>query len=202
MAQHEFEPEEKLFDTAAQERIIHLAAEIQRAEAALLSRSEIERAAAEAGIEPRYVRLAMERLAMPQPARASRAELGMIVPACLLVLANAYFVTGMSSQRELNFWIPLTLAAVLGAAFSRTARERLFALALAPLSILLVTLWCVWTTSVGLGPAFIDQTLGFVKNFAVIELIVILLAQGLAALSRKAIAASRHNREPSSPIVR
>jgi hypothetical protein len=62
------EQDEERFDESTQERILHIAAEFQREEASTLSRNQLELAAAEAGIDPKHVRRAIESLrAKPTP---------------------------------------------------------------------------------------------------------------------------------------
>jgi hypothetical protein len=53
-----FEADERRYTEHEQARIIELAARLQRDEAQTLSKSEIELVAAEAGIDPKFVRQA------------------------------------------------------------------------------------------------------------------------------------------------
>jgi len=64
---HEFQPrveEERGFDEAAQQQIIAMAAALQRDHGQRATLSDLERAAMEAGIEPRFIREAVEKRRM------------------------------------------------------------------------------------------------------------------------------------------
>ncbi|MEZ0327663.1 MAG: hypothetical protein ACAH95_17335 [Fimbriimonas sp.] len=182
-------PEEQRFDEEKQRRIIALAAEFQKEEAASLSRSELEEVAAEAGIDPRYVRKAVEHLEtaerkMPPLDR----NLPVINPAVLLgslTMVNVYGAAEVLKGAIPNwlFYLVFGFSLVTGALLSRSRHERLLTLGLAFTSTLLVYVWFMFCSYIGMGGS-VDDKSRFLFNYMGVQLVVILVGHALGALIR------------------
>jgi hypothetical protein len=184
MQRFDHEDDER-FDEPTQQQIFQLAAELQKEEAASLSRTQMEEIAAEAGIDPRFVRRAVERLntnRKTQPVQVPSSVVPLVALA-VLIMVNVYGASGTLSGTNPYFYLIFGYSLVVGALASRNLRQRLLTYSVALVSVLLVYGWCVFIHRVGMGPA-IEDNVGFLRNYVGVQMLAILFGQGLAALVR------------------
>lgn len=117
---------ERLFNAEEQAAILHRAAEMQNANGGA-TLADIERAASEAGLDPAYVRLAVNEMAgLPSHPRVASRLVGrdLITIIALFVAFHLAFMASVASwvQLEREFAVPaILLAAVLGILAARSA---------------------------------------------------------------------------------
>lgn len=148
--------EETRFDDASRQQIIALAAELQRLEEQGASMAEIEAQAQEAGIDPKYVRMALQHVSEPTatvaiPLTSPKApwyqsrELTLV---SVVGFSIAQVVTIASVMLTQGGTIPFVhlFALAMGVVFSRTTAHRLGAIAIlfgSTLATVLLTLLVV-----------------------------------------------------------
>jgi hypothetical protein len=176
------------FDDAAQREIINLAAELQRREAASLSRSELEEAAAEAGIDPRFVRRASDMLAMKTPLaiREPSTEPWSTVPVlalAALAMANCYGLIGTLSYKPIDHLLLFASVVAVGAIASHSLQQRLVAYVVSLSSSIAVLLWFQAPHQL-LLPPLSSQNLTFAATYVAFQFVLLLTGQSLGRLTR------------------
>lgn len=164
-------PEDELYSPAEQRQILKLAAELQSSEPIMASRQELENAAEEIGIEPRYIQMAAQRV------RNLKGTMWKGDHLAATSLAAAFFVSqwialfGIMSGRPVlgthgqHLWLAFGLAFVLGSALSSSHRRGLSfltwmggTLLLAPLAFVFIIL--MRESVVGNWPTWVMRFLG------------------------------------------
>jgi hypothetical protein len=132
--------EETRYDDAAQRQIIALAAELQRSEREGATLADLEARAREAGIDPRYVRMAAGHSAPPgmegiqvasNPVERPWYQNNEITLVAVIVfsLMQMFTVMRLMEPGGKSFPAALLFAPILGLAFSRNTAHRLGAIA-------------------------------------------------------------------------
>jgi hypothetical protein len=178
---------EQRFDEPTQQQIFQLAAELQKEEATSLSRTQMEEIAAEAGIDPKFVRRAVERIqssiSEDMIAPPSHSTSLTVLALAVLMVMNVYGASGTLSSSNPHFYLIFGYSIVAGGLASRTFRERFLTIGVSVTSVVMVLAWCVAAHKIGMGPD-VENQLGYLCNYAGVQVIAILFGQGLAALIR------------------
>lgn len=181
--------EEPRFDEAEQRRIFARAAEMQRQEALTMSATELEQAASEVGIDPRYIQRAMNEAQAKQGEPKSSS-----LP--LYVLGTFFFTQMYATANTLRagyvqLYIPFAVALLLGIAWSRTSRERGTAYGVLFVWTGLVYIWCFLMG----GDQFAEMGLTYLVRILALQAFLIMVGQGMAVLSRRI-----SRKKPESPV--
>ncbi|MBV6457440.1 MAG: hypothetical protein HONBIEJF_00549 [Fimbriimonadaceae bacterium] len=157
--------EDQLYTPDEQRQILKLAAELQSADPHLASHRELENAAEEIGIEPRFVQMAAQHLRQSKSSGRKADHLAATSLTAAFVMAQWIALFGILSGRPVlggqgqHLWLAFGLAFVLGSALSGSDRRGLSGLiwlgstlVLAPLAYGFVSLvggfaegnWPVW----------------------------------------------------------
>lgn len=157
--------EDELYTPAEQQKILKLAAELQCSDPNLASHLELENAAKEIGIEPRFVQLAAQQVRQSKRATRKGADVGPTLLAAAFFISQWIVLFGLMSGRPVlgghgqHLWLAIGLAFVLGAALSGSDRKGLSLLTwmgstllLGPVAYLFVNLvgsvsegsWPIW----------------------------------------------------------
>lgn len=183
--------EETRYDDAAQRQILSLAAELQRYEQAGATLADLERRAREAGIDPKYVRMAAghavetPRTAVPPLAEKPWWQNNEITVIAVVGFTLVQMVTvyGFMQRSGVAFPLALLFAPLLGLAFSRTSAHRLGAVA----AVLGSTLSTVVLILLGSALTRARLTSGWEENVffvLLIELIALGIGFLIAAIAR------------------
>ncbi|MEZ0327662.1 MAG: hypothetical protein ACAH95_17330 [Fimbriimonas sp.] len=179
---------EQRLDEDKQQRIIALAAELQKREAATLTHSELERAAAEAGIDARFVREAARQveegtqtLPAEQPYRSDTLRVALAIFA--LVTFNFFGTTAVFMSRQFDLLTFLAVSVGAGLMASKGLRERLAAHLASIFSVLVVTLWAWAVPSSELNHRLTDSVASQLQGYILVQVICIAFGQGIALLA-------------------
>lgn len=144
-----------------------------------MSASELEQAAMEAGIDPRFVRRAISET--KQTSAAPRASTLPLYILGAFLFAQMFTISGTLQGKQVFLYIPFTLALFMGIAWSQSTRERGVAY-----GFLLVWSALVFGFLSLIGRhLFIDMGPEFVTRIVALQAFLILSGQGLSIISKK-----------------
>jgi hypothetical protein len=201
--------EDQRFDDEKQRRIIAVAAELQRREAATLSRSELELAAAEAGIDPRFVQKAVEVVesdSRPCARNATHADSGSHAPywclaVVLLFVVNCFGVLAYVLGEPMQWPLLMALSAPAGMMAAMTQTERLRAHFYAIGTFMLMLGWWLAVPVGGLNQQIDERLVGFWCEYGIAQLVAILFGQAFVLAVRRELSKSS-KKEPFKQAVR
>lgn len=110
---------ERRFSEQEQSEVFKRAIELQREAGYDVTLSQMEATALEAGIDPRFLRAAVEELQRRSaPAVADMLPRWRAAALCAVVVGQVYTVSGQVLGSQRDFYLPSALAAVVGALFA------------------------------------------------------------------------------------
>lgn len=186
--------EETRYDDAAQRQIIALAAELQRNEREGATLADLEARAIEAGIDPKYVRIAVGNATPPRspllamPLNGDRRwyrnnEMTLIVVVAFAVM-QVFTVTEMMAANYFPFPRALLIAPILGVAFSRNTAHRFGAAATVIGSMITTVILAVLWSGLS-GSRLVSQWWENVLLLGFIEILFLLVGFAIAATARR-----------------
>jgi hypothetical protein len=203
--------EETVYDDAAQRQIIALAAELQRFEREGATLAQLEARAREAGIDPRYVRMAAGNMrsavateTRPVPQHApwyQNNELTLLTIGAFLVSQILAVYACLINLRSEALPIAMLLSVALGAVLSRRTRQPFVAMAaiIGSVTSSVIVLQVLKRTALVSPYNLLHSRADYFNIYILIgfELVAVVLGGLLAAGGRKLRDRQRRNRLPN-----
>lgn len=171
------------FDEEEQRRIIALAVEMQRKAGGVVSASELEQAALEAGIEPRYIQAAIAQrraeLALHRDGDSTALQAAGVG---VLLVAQVYIVSGQMLGAPRDVYLPVAVVLALGAIFGeRKLLRGLASFALATAMVAIATYGFLSATGAEMAQAWPR----YLMNLVAVQLFAYIVGFGIAAIFRR-----------------
>jgi hypothetical protein len=176
--------DEPRFDDDSQRRILARAAQLQREESLTVAAHDLERAAVEAGIDPRHIRQAMDEAVQgqtPVPARpVANERLAAWIAFTVFLPVQSFFLYAIAGDYLREYTFPVVATILFGLAWSTTPslRRKAMPVLLATSSLIVLSRVLLSASAPGIswGSGVWSQTLAVL----VLQALSILAFQGLA----------------------